>query len=249
MLEASNAQRYLDLNVREGQVTERIAHESLKLADGQGQRGRTERPVPLVHPHPARRRQPAMREACLVLMRTFGLQGLIVTLGERGAMHFGADGTVTANHECHAPERSSIPSARAMPSPPCSCSAKRKAGRWRLRWRAPTPLPAPFAASPARCRPISASTRRGSKLGSRVMKARLSFWQIVNMNIGFFGIQFSFGLQQSSMSPIYKYLGADEASLPYLWLAGPMTGLLVQPLIGAMSDRTITRWGRRTPYF
>jgi len=81
------------------------------------------------------------------------------------------------------------------------------------------------------------------------MKPRLSFWQIVNMNIGFFGIQFSFGLQQSSMSPIYKYLGADEASLPYLWLAGPMTGLLVQPLIGAMSDRTITRWGRRTPYF
>ncbi|MFZ6774818.1 MFS transporter [Undibacterium sp. SXout7W] len=80
-------------------------------------------------------------------------------------------------------------------------------------------------------------------------KPRLSFWQILNMNVGFFGIQFSFGLQQSSMSPIYKYLGADEASLPYLWLAGPVTGLLVQPLIGAMSDRTVTRWGRRTPYF
>ncbi|HAT31232.1 MAG TPA: MFS transporter [Janthinobacterium sp.] len=80
-------------------------------------------------------------------------------------------------------------------------------------------------------------------------KPHLSFWQIINMNIGFFGIQFSFGLQQSSMSPIYKYLGANEASLPYLWLAGPMTGLLVQPLIGAMSDRTVTRWGRRTPYF
>ncbi|MCS0583286.1 MFS transporter [Massilia pinisoli] len=80
-------------------------------------------------------------------------------------------------------------------------------------------------------------------------KPRMTFWQIVNMNIGFFGIQFSFGLQQSSMSPIYKYLGADEASLPYLWLAGPMTGLLVQPLVGALSDRTTSRWGRRTPYF
>ena len=80
-------------------------------------------------------------------------------------------------------------------------------------------------------------------------KPRLTFWQIINMNVGFFGIQFSFGLQQSSMSPIYKYLGADEASLPYLWLAGPMTGLIVQPIIGAMSDRTISRWGRRTPYF
>jgi maltose/moltooligosaccharide transporter len=78
---------------------------------------------------------------------------------------------------------------------------------------------------------------------------RLPFWQIVNMNVGFFGIQFSFGLQQSNMSPIYQYLGADEAKLPLLWLAGPMTGLLVQPIIGAMSDRTTSRWGRRTPYF
>lgn len=80
-------------------------------------------------------------------------------------------------------------------------------------------------------------------------KPHLSFWQIVNMNFGFFGIQYSFGLQQSNMSPIYKYLGADEASLPYLWLAGPMTGLIVQPIIGAMSDRTLSRYGRRTPYF
>jgi maltose/moltooligosaccharide transporter len=82
-----------------------------------------------------------------------------------------------------------------------------------------------------------------------VNKPHLNFWQIVNMNAGFFGIQFSFGLQQSNMSPIYRYLGADEASLPLLWLAGPMTGLIVQPIIGAMSDRTDSRWGRRTPYF
>jgi len=80
-------------------------------------------------------------------------------------------------------------------------------------------------------------------------KPRLRFWQILNMNVGFFGIQFSFGLQQSNMSPIYKYLGAHDGSLPYLWLAGPITGLLVQPLIGAMSDRTDSRLGRRTPYF
>jgi maltose/moltooligosaccharide transporter len=80
-------------------------------------------------------------------------------------------------------------------------------------------------------------------------KPHLSFWQIVNMNVGFFGIQFSFGLQQANMSPIYQYLGADESKLPLLWLAGPMTGLLVQPIIGAMSDRTVSRWGRRTPYF
>ena len=69
------------------------------------------------------------------------------------------------------------------------------------------------------------------------------------MNLGFFGIQYSFGLQQSNMSPIYRYLGANESSLPLLWLAGPMTGLLVQPIIGAMSDRTLSPRGRRTPYF
>lgn len=81
------------------------------------------------------------------------------------------------------------------------------------------------------------------------MKPRLSFWQILNMNVGFFGIQFSFGLQQANMSPIYAYLGAEGKNLPLLWLAGPVTGLLVQPIVGALSDRTGSRWGRRTPYF
>ncbi|MET0270969.1 MAG: MFS transporter [Sphingomonas sp.] len=80
-------------------------------------------------------------------------------------------------------------------------------------------------------------------------KPHLSLARIVQMNIGFLGLQFSFGLQQSNMGPIYSYLGADEATLPLLWLAGPMTGLIVQPLIGALSDRTVTRFGRRTPYF
>ena len=80
-------------------------------------------------------------------------------------------------------------------------------------------------------------------------KPRLSFWQIWNMSFGFLGIQFGWGLQLANMSPIYRYLNAEESSLPYLWLAGPITGLLVQPVVGAMSDRTWTRLGRRRPYF
>lgn len=80
-------------------------------------------------------------------------------------------------------------------------------------------------------------------------KPHLSFWQILNMNVGFFGIQFSFGLQQANMSPIYAYLGADAKNLPLLWLAGPVTGLLVQPIVGALSDRTGSKRGRRTPFF
>ena len=80
-------------------------------------------------------------------------------------------------------------------------------------------------------------------------KPRLSLARILQMNLGFLGLQFSFGLQQSNMGPIYSYLGANEGAMPLLWLAGPMTGLIVQPLIGSMSDRTRTRLGRRTPYF
>ncbi len=81
-------------------------------------------------------------------------------------------------------------------------------------------------------------------------KPKLSFLQIINMNVGFFGIQYSFGLQQSAVNPIYDFLGAKPDEIPWLNLAGPLTGLLVQPIIGAMSDKTWhPRWGRRKPYF
>ena len=80
-------------------------------------------------------------------------------------------------------------------------------------------------------------------------KPRRSGWQIVNMSVGFFGIQFGWNLQLSNMSAIYEYLGANADQLPMLWLAAPLTGLLVQPVIGHMSDRTWNRLGRRRPYF
>jgi maltose/moltooligosaccharide transporter len=81
-------------------------------------------------------------------------------------------------------------------------------------------------------------------------KERLSFLQIINMNVGFFGIQYSFGLQQSAVNPIYDMLGAQPDQIPILNLAGPMTGLLIQPIIGALSDSTWhPKFGRRKPFF
>ncbi len=85
---------------------------------------------------------------------------------------------------------------------------------------------------------------------SAKVRPTLNFWQIWNMSFGFFGIQYGFGLQQANMSPIFRYLNADEANIPILWLAGPVTGLIVQPIIGSLSDRTWSpRWGRRKPFF
>ena len=80
-------------------------------------------------------------------------------------------------------------------------------------------------------------------------KPRLNFGQIWNMSFGFLGIQFGWGLQMANMSPIYKYLGARDDQIPLLWLAAPLTGFIVQPIIGAMSDRTWGPLGRRRPYF
>jgi len=84
----------------------------------------------------------------------------------------------------------------------------------------------------------------------KLAKPSLSFWQIFNMNVGFLGIQFSFGLQQTAVNPIFSFLGAHHDELPLLNLAGPVTGLIVQPIIGAISDKTWSpRWGRRKPFF
>lgn len=82
-----------------------------------------------------------------------------------------------------------------------------------------------------------------------MQRSRLSFWQMFNMSFGFLGIQFGWGLQLANMSAVYERLGARPDEVPLLWLAAPVTGLLVQPIVGALSDRTWGRLGRRRPYF
>lgn len=80
-------------------------------------------------------------------------------------------------------------------------------------------------------------------------KPALRFWQIWNMSFGFLGIQFGFALQNSNMSRIFESLGAKVDDIPILWIAAPVTGLIIQPIIGHMSDKTWGRFGRRRPYF
>jgi maltose/moltooligosaccharide transporter len=85
---------------------------------------------------------------------------------------------------------------------------------------------------------------------SGISKPRLSFWQIWNMSFGFLGIQFGFALQNANTSRIFETLGADTSNLALYWLAAPITGLIVQPIVGYYSDRTWHRtWGRRRPFF
>jgi maltose/moltooligosaccharide transporter len=82
-----------------------------------------------------------------------------------------------------------------------------------------------------------------------MQKRNLSFWEIWNMSFGFLGIQFGFALQNANTSRIFETLGANVEDIPILWIAAPVTGLVVQPIIGYYSDRTWTRFGRRRPYF
>jgi maltose/moltooligosaccharide transporter len=89
-----------------------------------------------------------------------------------------------------------------------------------------------------------------SKISINSTKPKLNFWQIWNMSFGFLGIQFGFALQNANVSRIFETLGAEKDNLPILWLAAPVTGLLVQPIIGYFSDKTWhKKWGRRRPFF
>src|ERR1700753_901966 len=82
-----------------------------------------------------------------------------------------------------------------------------------------------------------------------LQKPRMSFWQIFNMSFGFLGIQFGFALQTGNASLILQTFGANVENLSLFWLAAPITGMIIQPIIGHYSDRTWTRLGRRRPYF
>jgi maltose/moltooligosaccharide transporter len=86
-------------------------------------------------------------------------------------------------------------------------------------------------------------------LGQITAQPIQGFWQLWNMNIGYLGIQFGWTLQMANTSAIYEYLGANPEQIPLLWLAAPMSGLITQPIVGYLSDRTCTRLGRRRPYF
>ena len=97
---------------------------------------------------------------------------------------------------------------------------------------------------------MASSASIATSSGATFQKPRLNFAQIFNMSFGFFGIQFGWDLQRANMGPIYEYLKASPDQIPLLFLAAPLTGLIMQPIIGYMSDRTWhPTWGRRRPYF
>src|SRR5918998_836398 len=93
------------------------------------------------------------------------------------------------------------------------------------------------------------ATVAATTLGAARAKPRLSFWEIWNMSFGFLGIQIGFALQNANVSRIFETLGARVDEIPLLWIAAPVTGLVIQPIVGYLSDRTWNRLGRRRPYF
>jgi len=115
-------------------------------------------------------------------------------------------------------------------------------------WKKPVGCNANASTNAKKC-PIIAKNYNCWVRKIKVQKPQLSFWRIWNMCFGFFGIQVGFGLQNANVSRIFQTLGAEVDAIPILWIAAPLTGLLVQPIIGYMSDRTWGRFGRRRPYF
>jgi maltose/moltooligosaccharide transporter len=79
-------------------------------------------------------------------------------------------------------------------------------------------------------------------------KPNLPFWSLWNLSFGFFGVQIAYALQSANISRIFATLGADPHNLSYFWILPPLMGILVQPIVGTLSDKTWTRWGRRIPY-
>src|SRR5437762_10821424 len=101
----------------------------------------------------------------------------------------------------------------------------------------------------ARCGGNCPEMLTGNQAARSCARPQASFWQIWNMSCGFLGLQFGFALQNANVSRIFQTLGAPLEQVPLLWIAAPLTGLLVQPIVGYLSDRTWTRLGRRRPYF
>ena len=81
-----------------------------------------------------------------------------------------------------------------------------------------------------------------------IQKPDLSFWKLWNLSFGFFGVQIAYALQSANISRIFATLGADPHNLSYFWILPPLMGILVQPIVGTLSDKTWCRFGRRIPY-
>src|SRR4029450_11188153 len=143
---------------------------------------------------------------------------------------------------CHLVRRASRPALNAIALGGCSCdtSLAGLASNRRSSW---------IASAKGVLMTTTTSESAPTGTGQVERKPLMTGRALLMMNLGFFGVQFSFGLTQSAVNPLFLLIGADPDQLPILNLAGPVTGLVIQPLIGAVSDRTWhPRWGRRRPF-